>query len=352
MAWDKRYRKALEKVIVDIRNRAQHSGKKAVFCIGTTMNVGNEEYFFSSLREAEHYVCGNMMVSGVNDLPQIIEIIDGRIDEILIDVEKKKAACSRMDAIIGRCVKKSKVSYFRGNLVAACAFEQIFLAYCAHKGIDFADRRACVVGAGHLGAKIAQILLEYGMQVDLYDRNQSRARKVTEAITTMAASECRGKAYPVSTDTILKEKYLLIAGVTNGIPAVTVQMVERLENDGFLIDAGLKTVTEEAMSKAHKVAKPVFCLVATPGFNGMMLSHFEADKIISSLGRRAVEGDFSLVSGGMMGEYGDVIVDDVVVPTKVIGVAKGDGLVLVGQEKDKFHDRVSLVKSRYLKEKK
>ncbi len=102
MGLGKDYKSQLKTLVTGVQKKAHAAGKHSAFCIGTTMNVENDEYFFSSARECDRYVCGNMMISHVRDLHEIIGAIDGQVDEILIDVEKKKATCNQMDEIIHR----------------------------------------------------------------------------------------------------------------------------------------------------------------------------------------------------------------------------------------------------------
>ncbi len=348
MGLEKNIKNKISGLISEIHKRACASGKHSFFCIGTTMNVYNEAYFFSSIREGDFYVCGNIMISDVHNLREIVGIIDGQVNEIMIDVEKKKSSCIKMDDIIRQCVKKSTVGYFRGNVVAASSFEHLFTNYCRSKAIVFTGRSVCLIGAGHLGIKIAEILVEYGMDVYVYDSNRDRTKKVVESVNTMVARGCNGCIHYICMKDIVKKKYLVIIGATNGIPVITVEMIKSLDTDGFLIDAGLRTLTEPAVCKAIQKDIPVLCLISKPGFDGMMFSHFGYRKIVDAIKKRTVDEGFSLVSGGMIGEHGDVIVDNAITPKSIIGIAKGNGLVLTGKEKERFNDRISLVVDKYI----
>lgn len=349
MALDERYRTKLEQVLADIVDRSEASGKRSLFCVGTTMNIGNDEYFFSSLREGSCCISGNIMISHTRDLGELVAMIDGKVDEILIDVEKKKATCRDMEDIIRSTAKKSRVGYFRGNSVTAEAFEYFFALYCRKRGLDFRGRKACVIGAGHLGIKIASILCEYGMDVDLTGTDQDRTEKVAQAVNAFTArgSAVRAVAVPPGPG---RGPYLVITGVTNGIAAVTAAMLEDLEPDGLVIDAGLGTVTDEALVLAAGKNIPVLCLMSQSAYAGMMAGYHHTLQVVDTVCRRKLEEGFSLVSGGMIGDNGDVIVDNAHSPTRVIAVARGNGLVLTGEEKEKFSDRIKLVEDKYLVE--
>ncbi len=350
MALDKKYRIKIEELTADIVSCSKCSGKSSLFCIGTTMNIGNDEYFFSSVRQGDHYVCGNIMITHTDDLAEIVALIDGKVDEILIDIEKKKLSCRDMDRIITVAAKKSRVGYFRGNAVTAAAFEQFFSLYCRREKLDPARKKALVVGAGHLGIKIAAILCEYAINVDLIDIDQERAEKAAAAVNVFTARASGSRASAVSPEG-LSGFYALIVGATNGIEAVTADMIEKLALQGLVIDAGLRTIKKEAVSLAAGKNIPVLCLMSQPGYNGMMAGYHYSLRAVALVCRRRAEEGFFLVSGGLIGDYGDVIVDNACCPSRVIAVAKGNGLVLTGEEKEEFRERIKLVEDKYLEKK-
>lgn len=343
MALPREFSDRLERSVVEVLARSRASGKASAYCIGTTMNEGNEEYFVSAIRESEYHVCGNVMITHTRDLGEIARILNGRVDEILIDVERKRGTCAGVEEILKASAGKSSLGYFRGNEVAASSFEHILMKVCGMKGLSVAGLRACVVGTGHLGAKIAGILVEYGAEVDLLDADGGRALEVSRAIITMTARHCRGKVVAVGRTEMMKREYSLIVGVTNGVPAIDVEMIACVKDGGFIVDAGLRTLTDESIEKAGQRGLLVFCLMAKPGFGGMMATRFHAGKVAEKIARRDSGAGFSLVSGGVIGNSGDIIVDDAADPREVIGVAKGNGLVLAGAEKDAFRDRIETV---------
>lgn len=341
----------LEETVDEVRKRSAESGKCSMFSIGTTMNVENKDYFVSSVREGTYYVGSNLMVSSISDLKEILSLIDGRVEEILIDVEKKKEACINLDEIASRSVVKSKLGFFRGNQAAASAFEHIVISYCLRHDRKLGDLTVCVLGTGHLGAKVVNMLVEHGVKVDVYDIDQERAASVVSAVKVMSAKYSQGRVACLSLEEVKKKRYTLIVGATNGIEVVTEEIIDTLDHAGFVIDVGLRTVSKKAIEKANKEYIPVFCLMSLPGFNGIMTSHYEAGKLVSDISNRQLKEGFSLVSGGIMGAYGDIIVDSTKNPTRVIGVAKGNGLVLTDEEKDPFVERIEIVKRKYIKEK-
>jgi len=342
-------KKQLEDLLDDLNKQAEQYSKKSVFCIGTTMNRNNEEYFFSALRHTASSVYFKIMLSHLNDLDQIIRIADGRVDEVSIDVEEKKKSCKELVNSVLVKVLKSKVSFFRGNQAAALAFEQIFFEYCLLKKVNVIDRNVLIIGVGHLGIKIAAILMEYRINVYIYDKDIDRSKKVMQAIDIFTARNVMSKVNVLQNKEECKaNNYVSIVGATDGVAVIDEDLLELLSSDGFIVDVGLATLTEEAIKTAADRNIDVFCLMAESGYETLDDAKEKARKIASSMKRRNLSEGFAMVSGGIIGRFGDIIVDDALEPTQVIAVAKGNGLVLFGSQKDEFLPRIQLVKDKYL----
>ncbi|MFC2156800.1 N-acetylneuraminate synthase family protein [Acidobacteriota bacterium] len=350
MSIPEKIRLKLKTVISEIKELSHKKGKSSIFSVGTTMNIGNEEYFISSIREGIGYIGCNIMVSDTTDIDEVIEMLDGQVDEILVDVEKKKKECIGLDEIFHNKINMSELGFFRGNEAAAIAFEYIFISYCSRLDLKINGLKAAVFGVGHLGAKIVNILVEYGVDVSICDVDQERALSVESAVNTLSARNHQGKVKYISSVEAKNKKFSFIVGATNGIEAITEDIVDTLEHRGFVIDAGLRTLSEKAVAKANENGNTIFCLMALPGFNGLLTARREASTIVDNISKRKLKEGFSLVSGGTVGAYGDLIVDSAENPSKVIGVAKGNGLVLVGEERERFLERITLVEETYKNE--
>ena len=48
-------------------------------------------------------------------------------------------------------------------------------------------------------------------------------------------------------------------------------------------------------------------------------------KVTNLMGKKKIQKNISIVSGGFMGENGDVVVDNFKTPTQILGIANGKG---------------------------
>jgi hypothetical protein len=316
-----------------LRARARAAGKRAVVAFGTTMNDGNGAVFCSAVREGPDFVVAKVLLADGAGVDDMLALARAHADEVLIDVEAKRPGG------LGPWTPARADGGYRGNAVAADAFEQVLLAVLARGGVGAAGRAALVVGPGHLGAKIAAILVEHGLAVDVRGRDLEATRRVAAAITVLAARHTVGRARAVSVGDAPAAPYLVVVGATRGAPAVTVADLDALAPDGFAVDAGLGSMAAAAVAGS---ARPVFCLMADSGYAGLLAARPAAAATVATLGRRLLPAGFALVSGGAIGARGDVIVDDVRRPTRVLGIARGDGRVCVGAEAERYAERAAL----------
>ena len=66
---------------------------------------------------------------------------------------------------------------------------------------------------------------------------------------------------------------------------------------------------------------------------GEMTTVLRTHQMQKHMGRGEIAG-ISVVAGGILGEEGDVVVDSIIEPSKVIGIADGRGNLLYGREPD------------------
>jgi hypothetical protein len=72
-----------------------------------------------------------------------------------------------------------------------------------------------------------------------------------------------------------------------------------------------------------------------------------AELITTAMGRAELAG-VPVVAGGLIGQRGEVVVDTIVAPTRVIGVADGRGHLLRDGEAAEFESRVRAVRKQII----
>ena len=310
----------IDKEIKEIKKDAKKSKKKSAIVITLTTQKSNWKIRIFPVRVIKNFLCLPIGIKNDSNAKEIIKKFDGIVDVFFIDAENKLAKCQNLIKTAQKIVKKSTIYPIKGNdFTADAAYATILEIFKNINGKNF-----CVVGAGNIGSKVALKLIEVGSNVFILNSNFNSSKLTAAAINTLKPKECIQSAIPISISKI-PEKLDGILGFTNGIPVITSQHVNKIKSGGIIFDGGTGTVTEEAIRYAKKRKLKVLKLDIRIGFESNVVLIVNTRKFVSELiGIKKMNG-FNIISGGYVGDYGDVIVDNFKKPKKILGIADGKG---------------------------
>lgn len=300
------------------------SAKKIVpmFSISNTANVTESSISFSANRETADVICGNILVSRPKDAIEIANYVDGKVKVLLLDIEKKKFKDKHYEEKIRKIVKKSEVITFKPNDMTVDALDS-FVSLIVN---DITNKRIAIIGAGNIGSKIALRLLERDANVIITRKEKDREilKKIADGIECI---KCKGTTSKLmyTTDNFYAAKNAdVLLGLSAGTICIDEKMVNLMKNNGIIIDVGNKTISREGIKLANEKGIKIYTLFMKPGFDGQIKCLLETKKLIEKIGRKKV-GRYNLVSFGTLGKKGDLLVDDIFNPTKIIGITDGQG---------------------------
>lgn len=111
-------------------------------------------------------------------------------------------------------------------------------------------------------------------------------------------------------------------------PAVDSETVARMRRGALLYDGGIGSLAREAVPAAEARGIRVVRIDMRPSLAATALERMGMRRIVREHMGRATWDGVSVVAGGLIGREGEVIVDSVSRPTRVVGVADGRGGVL------------------------
>ena len=189
-----------------------------------------------------------------------------------------------------------------------------------HHGPNLQGHSVAVYGTGNLGFKLALRLAERRAAVQLFGRSQGRVRQASAAINAILPRHSERLLGPGGVRTF---GTLVSAVARHG--AVGTDWLERLEPSALVIDVGINNLTADFIRNAHDRGHTCLRLDvrAAPHPVPPITNPFFA----SVVGRTHIDG-VPVVAGGLIGRPGEVVVDRVVHPELVIGVADGTGGLL------------------------
>lgn len=316
--------KKAKELALEIAEVAKNEEKISVFTIANTAKVDNPKIFFPPSRYTPLAISGNVILSSTKDAKKIIKAIDGIVDIILVDTENKMGDLKNLETLIRNETNVSEVLTTKVNdLTVESAY-----ALISQLVIPLINKRAAIIGTGNIGSKLALKLVEHGVHVTISRRNKNSMEKIVEAIKVIQPQNTTGTIAGVTDNLKAAEDADILIGFTLGIEIINSKMVEAMNSQGIIIDGGIGTIFPEAVELAGRKGIKVLRIDIRAGFAGALTTILETKKIIESIMGRRKFVDTSIVAGGIIGQKGEVVVDNISNPTRVIGVANGKGGVI------------------------
>ena len=303
-----------------LKKEAEETGLKMALIVTITTQSPINKIEIYPFRYFDKYVCLPIGIRNSSSGLKTAKFFDGKIDVIFVDAENKLHSCENVFDKIFRTIKKTRVYPIKGNdFTADSAFSIIFYIL---KNID--RKKIIIIGAGNIGSKLALKLAECGSHVFIMNSTKHSSSSTANAINRLKPAECRSSVIPIIKEKIPKNLDCIV-GFTRGIPVVTREIVQNLKRNGLLLDGGTGTIKESGLIEARSRNIKILRLDIRVGFShhaGMILD--TENFIKNAVGKREVNG-LHIVAGGFIGEEGDIIVDNIKKPTKIIGVSNGKG---------------------------
>jgi len=304
--------------ILNIKNQLIRSKKQKLVCISTTANVNNQAVIFGSIRETETTIAGNIILRNLDVIDLIINELDGFVDYFLIDSEVKNEIKNLQNILVSK-IKKSKYLVYKPNDFTINSLDM----FIAVKSPNIIDKKILILGCGNIGSKIAITLCERDAFVYIYDIDFEKTEKIVEGLNLFVKSN---KKIEVLTKLEFDFNFDIVLGCTNGKQIIS-ELIASKTND-YIIDVGNTNLTYNGILKAKELNIPIYVLSSISGYNGMIINWLITQKNINNFGFLKISNKNSLITIGMLGAKGDIIVDNVLNPSKIIGICDGNGDIL------------------------
>lgn len=310
-------KKELSRILYDIK---KHKNSKTGFVISTTSKQTNKKIIFLPIRKTIYGVFGVATVYDLSIAKQIAKLVDGKIDFILVDAERKLENIQNLTKVISSITKKTKVLTFKNNDLTANSADALIVNLLNN---DY-TKKISIIGMGNIGTKLALKLVERGFEVFIASRNLDKTRKIAASLNLIKPKFCKSKIHPLNTNKVATHADLLV-GFSSGNPTIDENIVQKMKNNSIIIDGGIGTINDNGIKKARMKKIKIFRLDIRPGFVSEVSLILETEDFLNyTMGKKNLKG-IKIVAGGYYGNFGDVIVNNITKPTRVIGIADGHG---------------------------
>lgn len=341
--WDKKY--SLEEKVISVANHISNSalktGKQTIFVINISALYDDLNIILPYIFETSSYVMGSCEMTDLDEIFKVIENIDGLIDFIIIDDEKKKKNLYNLYEEVKNKVKKSSLLTYKGNRVWIHSIENIIS--CLQGNLY--NIKIGIVGINYVSIMLAISLSERGARVVLFD-----SKGKNELINASNILRIKNSPYPIkrsiNVNEFIKDVKILIG--LDRSDKITLEMVKNFDKDGIIIDAIFDSINPIALDFAQKIKIKLYNVDERAAMAGEMTTVLRTNNILEDTGEKFI-GDIRIITPTIIGKKGDIIVDSIIKPTEVIGVADGKGMIL--QENLEYTEKIKKIELEIIKKK-
>lgn len=334
-----------QRVAREVLSLSKKSGKFSVFTIAGSPNPNKRQASFPFIRQNSLCIIGNAEIAHLEEVIEIAKAIDGLVDVILIDVEQRDAKSAGTLDEVRKVVKKSRILTYKDSdsLVSAA---DTFICQLAP---DLAAKKIAILGDNAPGCKLALKLAERGAEVTLWSKNIKRLQKIAEGLNSLLPQESSGKIYASADPVEASKGANILVGILPYSPLITVQILEVIQPKGIVVDVGVGTTYPEAIEYGIAHGIQLYRLDMRAGLSGEITNVLETLELVDKVIGTEDYDDIRIVAGGALGEKGDIVVDSIAQPARVIGVADGCGGLLEENEKEKYREKLAKAETMILK---
>jgi hypothetical protein len=312
---------ALTELLKELRSHAIKSGKFSALNAVIAESAEPDVCVSGNIQTTPKHVIGSVTYSTDEQLRFMLDRVEGKVDVFLLDVDTKphgpRSPAGNAKAVLKRT---ALLTYLEGRAwVEAVENQAVRLLAEDLEGVP-----VVIVGDQPKSRALAAALGE----------RQASVTVLSDAGS--AAVKCIAAAH------------LLIVW-HGGAQLLSSVLANRMPSCKYILYADVRGFPPELRDGLQRFGKRVVRVDMWPTIAGTLLTTHESQRVCDhAMGWGAIAG-VPLVAGGAMGHRGDVVVDSVSEPSRVIGVADGSGGVefrYTGEESERVRKVSSEINSR------
>mgnify|MGYP000572022550 CR=1 FL=1 len=250
------------------------------------------------LHRSDQAILGNIQVTDEKQAGEVLDAVDNCVDTLAVDVAYSNTTDGGAE---------SRVVSFDDRLAVARA-----IAYFVDETVDTTDPNIAVIGSHPVVESVLNVFNNRNWLVSLYSGTSGHERRSCVTVVD-------------TVDTAVADANVLVAFSHRDDPSVDDDIVAKLPSECTLLDAGIRSISRDAIEFATDRDLDVYRSDTRAGY----ISEIECALITRELfdtvlGSRRIDGT-QIVAGGVIGDRGDVVVDAVQDPDHVFGIADGVG---------------------------
>lgn len=311
--------KDLENFFLECKKISKKSSKPFYFLLAFTTKIEKYNYFITPFRQFNDFNLAGAVIFKDFELKKIISLAKKYSDKIILDIERKTQNSEEIYNKAIKLIKNSKKVFFiKTNDVTLDSVFNYILHFFHEKIFYRKKSKILLIGMGNIGSKLSLKLLESNFDIFIKGRNKKKINSILQSIKKINFKFNKNHIK------LYSSKYAKdISGIISFIPfdnnLINLELLKKLSFCKVVIDVGKSGFDYRLIEYFKNKKIKYFRLDPEAGFQSTISSylHFK-DKFLKKIGRRKLKNKV-LVSGGTMGEYSDLVTDNINSPKFIYG---------------------------------
>ena len=236
--------------------------KKILFFIWDNQKKNKPKLLFNSLYRSQKTIYAGAILYGNRTAKKISKKIDGKVNYIFVDIEKKitnkKDVLTNIERVTKGTIKKSIVKNYKPNDITVDSIENFIQDYFRKNLRGVGGKKILILGTGNIGSKVAIRLLESGGNIFLFRRNKNKLKKISEVLNIIKPQHTKSRSNIISSNKLKFEDYDVIIGCSDN--EIKFKKIKRLFKKPLIIDVGKGVFTQQDLNQLNKKNITVFRL--------------------------------------------------------------------------------------------
>ncbi|MDA9133991.1 hypothetical protein N9J34_00620 [Candidatus Pelagibacter ubique] len=312
----------LQVLLNDINKISKKEKKNRAFIISNTSDKKTKKYL-TPLRKSLNCVYGGAVVYDDLTTKKICQLIKNKIDYLFIDTEKKaslKNGVINIERTVRENISPEKIFYFKANDLTVDAASSL-LELLFHDDIrNVANKKILIIGAGNIGFKLALKLIERGVKVFLNGKRKMETDSFISTINKIKPAATMNKVKHLHKIKDNLNKFDVIINVSNGNSKILKNKEIFLKKGVIFLEIGRNLFSNETLNYFLNIGIIILRLDVSSSFNELIEKKINTKNELKKIKfSRSKKNGFNLISRGLLGLKGDIIVDDSTNPKIIYG---------------------------------
>jgi len=316
----------LEMLLRELRARAVKSGKFSALNLVTGERSRADFVVSGNIHATQSHIVGSVEFTSEEQLQSLLGVVDGKADVVLLDVDRRPFTPANAAEIARNRLKKTALLTYLDSRVWVEAVEDQVVRLL-HETMT--GSRIAIAGDHPRSRFLALRFAERGAQVTLLLEAGIPPGGEIDALRSLSLAGQNLALSFLTADSEEGQRSISRANIVVVWPAAAPwfghEFSQHLPQKAYVVDAGIGGILPDGISEAQRRGCLLLRVDIWSALTGALsAAHESLLRTSDALGWESLDG-VPVVAGGAMGHAGDIIVDSVHHPTRVIGVCDGRG---------------------------